>query len=274
MEQIKKKRRIALAGKYVALIGVCLVCLTGCSQVTSKKLVDNAAKNMEKEKSFANTVKLDFQVDEVVDSMGVSMEMEMESTASPRAGHAKGTAKVNVKGTEVASDMEIYQVTEGNEHVTYSSIYDEWTKETAGASSQIGVNENFFQSAKEPMEAFHLSEETVEVEGKECYQMYGDIPCKELTDFLGEEMIYAFGLLELPEMDTVENMKIPVIFDVYKEEMLPARMIVDMKEALENLYDSYGEGKNVSDFTIELIFRDYGKVPQIQVPQEVKEAAE
>ena len=60
--------------------------------------------------------------------MGVSMEMEMESTASPRAGHAKGTAKVNVKGTEVASDMEIYQVTEGNEHVTYSSIYDEWTE--------------------------------------------------------------------------------------------------------------------------------------------------
>ncbi|MBC5687685.1 hypothetical protein H8S37_01880 [Mediterraneibacter sp. NSJ-55] len=274
MDQIKKKRRVALTGKYVALIGVCLACLTGCSQVTSKKLVDNAAKNMEKEKSFANTVKLDFQVDAVVDSMGVSMEMEMESTASPRAGHAAGTAKVNVKGTEVASEMEIYQVTEGNEHVTYSSIYDEWTKETAGASSQIGVNENFFQSAKEPMEAFHLSKETVEVEGKECYQMYGDIPCKELTDFLGEEMIYAFGLLELPEMDTVENMKIPVIFDVYKEEMLPARMIVDMKEAVENLYDSYGEGKNVSDFTIELIFRDYGKVPQIQVPQEVKEAAE
>ena len=60
MEQIKKKRRIALAGKYVALIGVCLVCLTGCSQVTSKKLVDNAAKNTGEGKVFCQYCKIRF----------------------------------------------------------------------------------------------------------------------------------------------------------------------------------------------------------------------
>lgn len=262
-----------------ALCAVVCVCagvttLTGCSQETSKKLVDSAAKNMEREDSFANTVKLDIGVENVVDSRGISMEMDMESTARPKAGHAKGTAKVHVKGSEVASDIEIYQVTEEEKHVTYSSIYGEWTKEEADTSGQIGVNENFFQSAKESMEEFHLSGETVEVEGQECYQMYGNIPCKELMDFLGKEMIYAFGLLELPDMETIENMEIPVIFDVYKKDMLPARMIVDMKEAVDELYASCGQGENVKDFTIELVFREYGEVEEIQVPVGVKEAAE
>lgn len=269
MRQKMKKR-----GTVLLLVCACVLGLAGCADVTAKKLVDAAAKNMEKEESFANTVRLDIQVEGVVNTMSVSMEMDMASTANPRAGHAKGTAKVNMNGAEVASSLEIYQVTEGKEHVTYSSIYDQWTREVSEGTSHVGVDENFFQSAKDSMEKFHLAKETVEVEGKECYQMYGDVPCRELTEFLGEDMIYAFGLLDMPDMEIVQDMEIPVIFDVYKEEQLPARIIVDMKEAVENLYESYGEAENVTDFTIELSFRDYGEVETIAVPEEVKEAVE
>ena len=86
-------------------------------------------------------------------------------------------------------------------------------------------------------------------------------------------MIYAFGLLELPDMEKVEEMEIPVTLDIYKDEILPARLIVDMREAVNDLYASLGETEEVDDFTIQLIFKDYGQISDITVPREIKENA-
>lgn len=266
-------QRKKIYGRVIALAAMSVVCLSGCTGVTAKKLVKEAGNNIEKEDSFANRVNLDIKVEGIVDTMEVSMEMDMESSSKPRAGHAKGTAHVNMHGAEVSSEIEIYQVTEGEEFVTYSSIYDQWTREAAPDSASITVDENFFHSAQDAMQDFHVAKETVEVEGKQCYQMYGNIPCRELTEFLGKDMIYAFGLLELPDMEKVEEMEIPVTLDIYKDEILPARLIVDMREAVNDLYASLGETEEVDDFTIQLIFKDYGQISDITVPREIKENA-
>jgi len=68
-------------------------------------------------------------------------------------------------------------------------------------------------------------------------------------------------------------LKIPVIFEIYKDEMLPARILVDMSDVLNELYESYGETSKVNLYSIDLKFTDFDQVDAIEVPEEVKEAA-
>ena len=67
---------------------------------------------------------------------------------------------------------------------------------------------------------------------------------------LGKEMVEAYHLVNLPEEDAIRNLKIPIIFDIYKEELLPAKIVVDMSDVMGDLYKSYGgdyESKSLLD---------------------------
>ena len=119
----------------------------------------------------------------------------------------------------------------------------------------------------------NLAKKTVKEDGKECYQMYGDVTGTELMGILGKDMVNAFHLVELPDEDAIRELKIPVIFEIYKDEMLPARILVDMSDVLNELYESYGETTKVNLYSIDLKFTDFDQVDAIEVPEEVKEAA-
>lgn len=71
----------------------------------------------------------------------------------------------------------------------------------------------------------------------------------------------------------IAELEIPIIFDVYQEELLPARMQVDMTEVLNILYDQLGEKTDVSNYAIKLLFEEYNQVKEIQVPQEIRQNA-
>ena len=91
-------------------------------------------------------------------------------------------------------------------------------------------------------------------------------------DFLGEEMIQAYGLVDLPDQDALDTLEIPVTVDIYKKEKLPARIIVDMTDVMDELYQSFGKTTNVNFYNIELGNNGYDNVGQIQVPEDVKQA--
>ena len=131
---------------------------------------------------------------------------------------------------------------------------------------------NIFAQEGEVLEEFRLADEPVTVEGKDCYQMYGDVKGEDLMGLLGRDMINAFGLVDLPSEEAVKELEVPVIFDIYIDEMLPARIIVDMSGVLNELYDSYGETTKVNLYSIELVFTDYDQTEKITVPQEVRDA--
>ena len=102
--------------------------------------------------------------------------------------------------------------------------------------------------------------------------MDGDVKGEDLMGLLGRDMINAFGLVDLPSEEAVKELEVPVIFDIYIDEMLPARIIVDMSGVLNELYDSYGETTKVNLYSIELVFTDYDQTEKITVPQEVRDA--
>lgn len=250
--------------------------LSGCSgRVTPAGLFEEASRRMQEVSSSSNRVELDIQLEDVLDLREVNMEIEMENMTDPPAGHAKGTAEVNIVDAEVSGDLEIYQVMEDGEYVTYSSLDGDWEREVTAPDSEnhLGLDGNIFAQEGEVLEEFRLAEEPVTVEGKECYQMYGDVTGEDLMGLLGKDMINAFGLVDLPSEEAVKELDVPVIFDIYKEELLPARIIVDMSGVLNDLYDSYGETTKVNLYSIELVFTGYDQVDEITVPQEVQEAS-
>ena len=53
-------------------------------------------------------------------------------------------------------------------------------------------------------------------------------------------------------------------FEIYKDEMLPARILVDMSDVLNELYESYGETSKVNLYSIDLKFTDFDQVDAIE----------
>ncbi|MCG4531226.1 hypothetical protein L0P74_09685 [Mediterraneibacter faecis] len=259
----------------IVLVAVMLFC-SGCAgKMNAKKIFRQSSENMQKVTSSANHVELAIQMSDILNLMEVNMEMDLENTTEPPAGHAKGTARVTIKDSEVSADLELYQVEEDGKQVTYSGTNGSWKKESAEGSNEnhLGIDGNIFAQEGKALESFHLSEQETTVNGKACYQLYGNVTGTELMGLLGKEMVEAYHLVNLPEEDAIRNLKIPVIFDIYKEELLPAKIVVDMSDVMGDLYKSYGETTKVNLYSIVLQFTDYNKVDEIHVPDEIQNSA-
>lgn len=270
---MKKQRSKSMA--FLLTVCLCICLLAGCSKMTPKRIMDHVEKNLADVTSFANYVKMDIKMEELVHYTKVTMDMKMENTMAPKAGHAKGTAEVSMHGVNLDSQMEIYQVEENGIQTTYSGMDGMWLKEiTEESTGGIALDKNLFSEMGKSADEFQLADETVDLDGKSCYEMYGDVTGKELMGVLGSQMLHGFGLVELPDDTVVAKLKVPVIFDVYEEDLLPARMQVDMTDVLNELYDSLGESADVTHYVIQLSFTEYNTVKEIKVPDEIRNTAQ
>lgn len=268
----QRNRRISL----LLTVGLCISLFAGCGgKMTPKKMMHQVEENLAIVTSFSNHVELDIKMEEIVHYTKVTMDMELENTMKPKAGHAKGTAEVTMRGVNLTSELEIYQVEEDGSQVTYSGMDSQWVKEVAEQNTDgIALDKNLFSEMSDSIDTFQLAEEAVDVDGVPCYEMYGNVSGRELMGVLGTQMIHGFGLVELPDDSAVAGLQIPLIFDVYQDKMLPARMLVDMTEVMNELYDSLGEPVEVTHYVIELSFADYDSVDEIYVPQNIRQMAE
>ena len=145
----------------IVLVAVMLFC-SGCAgKMNAKKIFRQSSENMQKVTSSANHVELAIQMSDILNLMEVNMEMDLENTTEPPAGHAKGTARVTIKDSEVSADLELYQVEEDGKQVTYSGTNGSWKKESAEGSSEnhLGIDGNIFAQEGKALESFHLSEQ-------------------------------------------------------------------------------------------------------------------
>lgn len=271
----KRMCRLALTG-VLLMLEISMV--SGCRQqkkeeMTPEILIDAVDRNMRNVNSASSSLEIEVELEDVLDHTRIRMDMDMENTVIPRAGHAKGMAEVKLNDDQVSSEMEIYQVEENGKYVTYSSLSDQWERTESESTLSSGKTESdFFQSAEEEIEDFTLAGQMVKVQEKSCYEIYGDMQGEKLMDFLGREMIQAYGLVDLPDPEALDHLEIPVIVDIYQKERLPARIIVDMTDVMDELYDSYAKTTNVNFYNIELVYHGYDDVKPIQVPESVKQA--
>ena len=162
----KRMCRLALTG---ALLLLCTNTAAGCRQqekqeVTPEVLMDAVDKNMKEVNSASSSLEIEVELEDVLDHTRIRMDMDMENTVSARAGHAKGRAEVKLNDNLVSSNMEIYQVEEGDKYVTYSSLYEQWSRtESENSASSGGTETDFFQSARAEIEDFTLARQPVKV---------------------------------------------------------------------------------------------------------------
>lgn len=270
-------KKVKKSGSIILFMLMMMCVLCGCTaKKTPKKIMLEMVKSLANISSFSNEISVDIKLEDVIYVTEVSMDLMMESTLNPSAGHVAGIAGIKMYGVKLESPLEIYQIEENGENVTYSSLDDSWMKSVteSGTSTGVTISDGFLDNLNDMIDAFQLAEATVSVYEEECYEMYGTITCADLKSLVGEEMLQAYGLVEIPEQEAIDEMMIPITIDVYTEDMLPARIHVDMTDEMNELYDEYGESTNVNDFTIDLKFSKYNEIDAITVPEEVIQAVQ
>ena len=273
---IRKWKAVWKRAGCLALMVLSMCMLTACGEkMTPEKLMESMSTNMSGITSFANKVKLNFELEDVLYTTSVSMDISLESTSDPKAGHALGKAHIKMRGAELESILEVYQVMEDGRRATYSSLDGNWSKEISEHTkgSVITIDNSLFSTMSDSVEDFEIADSMIEVNGEECYQMYGEVTGENLKGLIGGQMLNAYGLVKLPDEDAVSELVIPITFNIYKEKLLPARIVVDMSEAMNGLYDKFKKTTNVNSYSIKLDFDKYGTVEEIRVPEEVKAAA-
>lgn len=266
----KNSKRVAAAG-IAAVMTAAMV--SGCgTKATPENLFNDMSKNMKDAESVLCNMNMEASLTDGTDSVEISMKLDVEATQKPEAAHLKGNVSFGASGANISAEVEGYSVKEDDKYVSYSKVENEWSKTETDESEVDVLNGNMFDSMKDTADDFKLSEELTEVEGKDCFELTGDIKGDTLTSLMDEDMMSSFGLDVLADEDAMADITIPCTVEIYKDSILPARLNIDMKAVMESVLEESGEAVEVSDYFIEMTYTEYDSVDEITVPDEAKEA--
>lgn len=118
--------RLAAAGMAAMMTGSLL---TGCgTQATPENLLRDMTERMEETDSALCTMVMSMEATDGTDTIGLTMDLDMETTSDPDAAHGKGRIDMDVSGTNIGTEMEIYSVEENDQYVTYTMVENQWTR--------------------------------------------------------------------------------------------------------------------------------------------------
>lgn len=242
--------------------------LSGCgggTKATPENLLRDMTDNAEKVESALMNMKFEIAMTSGEDSLSIGMDMDMETTSEPEASHGKGTVSFEMAGSNFSTEMEMYTVLEDDQYVTYTMMENEWTKEVADEEEALGDVEGMTGSIEEYADKFQLEEDLVDVDGKECFELTGELEGDIFAEMIQSDMMDSFSGYGLDE-ETVADMVFPCTIDIYRDTILPARIYFDLAETFEPLLED--SGVTASDCYIEMTFMEYDSVDEIVVPDE------
>lgn len=259
----KQWKRLAAAG-MAAVMAAGL--MAGCGKkATPESLFKDVEKNSEKIESAKCNIAMKMEMSDGTDSMAVSMDMDMGVTTDPAAVYGKGEVDMSALGMDQKAEIEMYQVEEDGEQVTYTLTDGEWSR-------NVG-SDDMFEDVEDQAKLFELSKDMVEVNGKDCFELTGDMGGDTLSGMMGEEMISDLAGLDLDE-EEISDIKVPCTMYIYRENILPARVTVDMSDVLGTLAGAEEAGVDISEFSIEITYLEFDCVDEIKVPEEALAAVE
>lgn len=247
--------------------------VVGCGKkATPENLFKDMGKNLEKTKSVSSNMKIEASLSDGTSTIGLSMDMDMDSTKKPEAAYGKGKVKMMVGGSDIGMDMELYQVEENDETITYMNAVDQWTRSEVDEEESM-TDPEFVEDFSDMADAFRLSEELSKVNDKECFELVGKIKGEDLKEAIDGDMLDGLGLGEALDTKKLKDVQIPCTIDVYKDEILPARIYIDLKDVVAKLTGDSESGALAENYYVEMTYMEYNKVKEIMVPDEVKSSA-
>ena len=255
--------RLAAAGMAAMMTGSLL---TGCgTQATPENLLRDMTERMEETDSALCTMVMSMEATDGTDTIGLTMDLDMETTSDPDAAHGKGRVDMEVSGTNIGTEMEIYSVEENDQYVTYTMVENQWTRAENEESGMPG-NE-MFGDIEDQADLFELSEDLVDVNGQECFELQGNIGGDAVGSILEEDMLDSLAGIAVDESE-LASAEIPCTIDIYRETILPARIYIDMADIMTSVMSGTAAGASFSECYIEMTFTEFDSVDEITVPEE------
>ena len=294
---MKKSRMIAL----LLAVVMALSTLTGCSlfKPTAVSITQKVMKNVEKVQSFTGNIKLDYEGPASISGMEVDLTLradcDMESSVASGVSHVKGTigADLPVLGN-IDLPIESYQQIENDEPVAYMSMDgNNWIKvkseketdgngteessENTAAGPDLKTGLGILQKIARGEIKAELAEETEMKGDKEVYRMDVTVSGDLIAEVLKAAEEASDEGTSIPQDLDLTGADANIVFYVYKEEMLPASIVIDctalgsvlIREMLKDGEFSASADKCV--ITIDNL--EYNTVDELQIPQEVISSA-
>lgn len=265
----KQKKKLTAA---IAAAAMTAALLSGCgTKATPENLIRDMEENAESVESTYMIIEMEIEMEDDTHNLMIGLDMNMESTMDPEASYGRGSMDIGMDGTSIGASTEIYTVKEDDEYVTYSSIDNQWTKETSSEEELMGDLDGITGSMSDYADQFELKEELVDVRGRECFELTGELDGDIFAEMMDTGLLDSLGGSGT-DAESIASMTFPCTIDIYRESILPARLHLDMKDTLSSAAEA--SGVEVLSCYLEITFTDYNNVGAIEVPEAVINQAE
>lgn len=265
MKRNKGKMRV-----IVMAILVLAMLVSGCGKkATPEALLKDIAAKMKDVESTSTNMLLEIAVSAEGEAVELKMDIDSDAVLKSAESYAKGNIDVNMLGMKNAIEMELYQVEEDGKYVNYAGILGQWGRQELDEKPQITTE--LFDEFGKAFAEFQLNKNLVKVNGKECFELKGDVSSAVVSYMMYSDLSKEMGLEEYFDEDELEDMKIPCTLAIYKKDVLPAQITLDMKGMFDSM--SGMEEVDVDKCSLVVTYNEYNKVGKIEVPEEVLEEA-
>ncbi|MGF7011013.1 hypothetical protein M2146_001556 [Lachnospiraceae bacterium PF1-22] len=267
------KRGIRRIGA-LALVAVMIPGLiTGCKKkATPENLFTDLVESSKTIESYVGSTVLDMQFEHPEEGVAsISMTLDTEVVMEPYVSKSEAEISMKFGGTTEGQELEMYQEEKDGELLSYIGVDDYW-EVNSGETSTISMNEDSYKTLVANADKFTTDKETIEVSGKECFRLKGTLSGKDFYKMVDEDMLEEFtsGLFDTDEL---EKLEFPIMVDIYRKEVLPARFSFDMSSVFESLDEFKDEDVKINACLIEMTFTDYNTVDKIEIPKAALETS-
>ena len=256
-------------------LGTGCILAAGCGEkATSKSVLTKCYENVQKVKSAEGSSEISIDMSQGESKMAVNMLMDTKMISDSKEMSAEGEIKISALGSESAMEFELYQVKEEERYVQYMEMMEQCMKESVDAEEvQQTIPVESFGMMKELYESFELSDKTIKVDDKECYEIKGELQGSDFVEAVDEKMLETMGLNGMFDADMLKDMEFPCEIAVDKKEMMPVSIRLEMKDAMEEMGLSELQIE-IEECYMEQKFEKFNTVDKIEVPKELKEKAQ
>ena len=272
-EKAMKKRTNKLAAMGMAAV-MAAALLAGCggkTKATPENLLRDMTEKAGKVESAVMNLKLNITLSSGTEELATELNMDLETTADPEVSHGKGEASFDIAGSSMSTEMETYTVKEDDRYMTYTLLNGEWAKEETSGMEALGDIGGMTGGMRDYADKFELGTELTEINGEDCFELTGELDGDIFSQMIQSDMMDSFSGYGLDE-ETVSDMVFPCTIDIYKETILPARILFDLTDTFAPAMED--AGVTASDCYMEITFMEYDSVDEIVVPDEALEAEE
>lgn len=274
---------------FVFLLVITLGLFSGCGDQDKEQVLSDMKAGLADSSSLEAVLSLKLDIDETNGDVsvknGIETDITMEATRTPAVIHMSAASSDPGDTDGEAELTEGYSVFDGSTLTTYAKTGDGWERSrTAVEEGYESIYAGLTDAAADLLNyqnKLKLKSDSDKVDGKDAYYLEGKM------DVSAAESILSLLDMDSVATDRLKGKKVNVSFWIYKDTKLPAKLVVDMTEPMQEVYEAImkdeaatdsetdiGTELKVNAFTVEMVYKEFNTIDTIVLPDETGEHIE